>query len=103
MNILEQYITEMESRSSTGVVDAPNYSEDLWTQLQQKENDLQIAAELGKALLEKNKELEKQNEAIIEEYSKKLEVSAYQLCFMSTLKTYNLNIRPITIDDELFN
>ncbi|XP_031631852.1 bicaudal D-related protein homolog isoform X2 [Contarinia nasturtii] len=50
----------------------PN-DQDLWTQLQKKESDLLLAAELGKALLEKNEELAKQQEKIIEEYSKKLE------------------------------
>ncbi|XP_063929660.1 bicaudal D-related protein homolog isoform X1 [Zophobas morio] len=68
---LEDYIVEMENRSAIN----PNHtqSEDVWTQLQQKENDLLLAAELGKALLEKNEELKKQHEAVIEDYSKKLE------------------------------
>lgn len=47
--------------------------EDLWTQLQQKDADLELAAELGKALLDKNEELKKQQDAIVEEYSRKLE------------------------------
>lgn len=62
----------MENRSA---MENPIGSEDVWTQLQQKENDLQLAAELGKALLEKNEELKRQNDALVEEYSKKLEVS----------------------------
>ncbi|XP_023941679.2 bicaudal D-related protein homolog [Bicyclus anynana] len=48
-------------------------SDDVWTQLQQKESDLLLAAELGKALLEKNEELKKEQERTAEEYSKKLE------------------------------
>ncbi|XP_060085613.1 BICD family-like cargo adapter 1 [Ylistrum balloti] len=47
--------------------------DDVYTQLAQKERDLTLAAELGKALLEKNAELERKNELLIEEYSKKLE------------------------------
>ncbi|XP_033748096.1 bicaudal D-related protein homolog isoform X2 [Pecten maximus] len=47
--------------------------DDVYTQLAQKERDLTLAAELGKALLEKNAELERRNELLIEEYSKKLE------------------------------
>lgn len=70
---LEDYIVEMESRSAMDHTQTP--SEDIWTQLQQKENDLLLAAELGKALLEKNEELKKQHETVIEDYSKKLEVS----------------------------
>ncbi|CAH1163413.1 unnamed protein product [Phaedon cochleariae] len=70
---LEDYIVEMENRSSHDEAQAQNMSEDIWTQLQQKENDIVLAAELGKALLEKNEELRKQQEVLVEEYSKKLE------------------------------
>lgn len=73
MNALEQYINEMENRSAI-----ENPTVDVWTQLQQKENDLVLAAELGKALLEKNEELKKQQDVIVEEYNKKLEVSHLQ-------------------------
>ncbi|VVC97065.1 unnamed protein product [Leptidea sinapis] len=48
--------------------------DDVWQQLQQKESDLLLAAELGKALLEKNEELKKEQEKACEEYSRKLEV-----------------------------
>lgn len=48
---------------------------DVWAQLQQKESDILLAAELGKALLEKNEELVKQQEKLIEDYSSKIEVS----------------------------
>ncbi|XP_068902448.1 bicaudal D-related protein homolog isoform X1 [Tenebrio molitor] len=68
---LEEYIVEMENRSAIDHNQCP--TEDIWTQLQQKENDLLLAAELGKALLEKNEELKKQHEAVIDDYSKKLE------------------------------
>ncbi|XP_062533272.1 bicaudal D-related protein homolog isoform X2 [Armigeres subalbatus] len=46
---------------------------DVWAQLHQKEADLLLAAELGKALLEKNEELKKQQEKLIDDYSVKLE------------------------------
>ena len=42
--------------------------------LAQKEKDLILAAELGKALLEKNEDLSQQNEKMTEEFSKQLEV-----------------------------
>lgn len=72
---LEDYIFDMETRP-------PDHGEDqdLWTQLQKKESDLMLAAELGKALLDKNEDLSKQQEKLIEEYSKKLEVSSHFLC-----------------------
>lgn len=70
---LEDYIFDMETRPPDH--GAPCNDQDLWTQLQKKESDLLLAAELGKALLEKNEDLAKQQEKMIEEYSKKLEVS----------------------------
>ncbi|KAK9892332.1 hypothetical protein WA026_019787 [Henosepilachna vigintioctopunctata] len=72
---LEEYIVDMENRSAIqNASSGSNVNDDLWTQLQQKENDLVLAAELGKALLDKNEELKKQQEILIEEYQKKLEV-----------------------------
>ncbi|XP_072383730.1 bicaudal D-related protein homolog isoform X1 [Diabrotica undecimpunctata] len=70
---LEEYIVEMENRSAIDQSHAGAVNEDIWTQLQQKENDLVLAAELGKALLEKSEELKRQKDAMEEEYSKKLE------------------------------
>lgn len=77
---LEDYIFDMETRPPDH--GTPN-DQDLWAQLQKKESDLLLAAELGKALLEKNEELAKQQEKIIEEYSKKLEVSEPILLYSS--------------------
>lgn len=51
--------------------------DDVYILLAKKEKDLQLAAELGKVLLEKNDELSKANERITEEYSHKLEVSQW--------------------------
>ncbi|XP_014286241.1 bicaudal D-related protein homolog [Halyomorpha halys] len=67
---LEDYIYDVESRSLEPSADP----EDVYAQLQQKEKDLILAAELGKALLEKNEELSRQNERLAEDYSQKLEV-----------------------------
>ena len=44
--------------------------------LAQKEKDLILAAELGKALLEKNEDLSQHNEKMAEEFSKQLEVGS---------------------------
>ncbi|CAG4934012.1 unnamed protein product [Colias eurytheme] len=65
---LEDYVQEMSSSRDTTIE-----GDDVWTQLQQKESDLLLAAELGKALLEKNEELKKEQEKAAEEFSKKLE------------------------------
>ena len=46
----------------------------LHAQLELKERDLVLEAELGKALLDKNEELSRANERIAEEFSFKLEV-----------------------------
>ncbi|SPP76463.1 bicaudal D-related protein homolog isoform X1 [Drosophila guanche] len=63
---LEHYISAMEARRHDN-------EPDVWAQLQQKESDILLAAELGKALLEKNEELVKQQEKLIEDYSAKIE------------------------------
>lgn len=68
---LEEYVKEMSTNASATM----DGGEDVWSQLQQKESDLLLAAELGKALLEKNEELKKEQERVTEEYAKKLEVS----------------------------
>ncbi|XP_013188368.2 bicaudal D-related protein homolog [Amyelois transitella] len=70
---LEEYVKEMSSVRDSSVGVEGSQDVDVWTQLQQKESDLLLAAELGKALLEKNEELKKEQERIAEEYSKKLE------------------------------
>ncbi|XP_013167828.1 PREDICTED: bicaudal D-related protein 1 [Papilio xuthus] len=69
---LAEYVKDMSAqRESVGVGESGEG--DVWRQLQQKEADLLLAAELGKALLDKNEELKKEQERIAEEYSKKLE------------------------------
>lgn len=67
---LEDYVKEMTTSDTTMNCGT---EPDVWSQLQQKESDLLLAAELGKALLEKNEELKKEQEKLTEEYSKKLE------------------------------
>lgn len=70
---LEEYVKEMSAaRDSTATMDS-SVEPDVWSQLQQKESDLLLAAELGKALLEKNEELKKEQDKLTEDYSKKLE------------------------------
>ena len=59
------------------------------TILQNKDKDLVLAAELGKALLEKNEELSKENERIAEEFSHKLEVIV--LSFLVLTQITNLD------------
>lgn len=49
----------------------------LRSQLEQKDKDLMLAAELGKALLEKNSDLEKKLEQSTEDYNQRIEVSFY--------------------------
>lgn len=47
--------------------------DNVYAQLAQKEQDLLLAAELGKALLEKNEELEQRNASLVDEYTQKTE------------------------------
>lgn len=53
----------------------PEEPEDLALQLQQKEKDLLLAAELGKMLLERNEELQRQLETLSAQHSEREEVS----------------------------
>ena len=71
---LEDYIYSLESRGDRVSNNNIHSDPDVYGQLQQKERDLILAAELGKALLEKNEDLSKQNEKIAEDFSQKLEV-----------------------------
>ena len=89
---LYDYIATMELQRANnndggggGVTDVAN--QDLYTQLAQKEQDLFLAAQLGKALLEKNEELSMFNEKMAEDYSKQLEVRhSFPLSFQHTSK-----------------
>ena len=71
---LDDYIYEMQVRAMKNG-DDPGLDSDVYALLAQKEKDLILAAELGKALLEKNEELGRNNERLAEDYSRKLEVS----------------------------
>ena len=53
---------------------APVTVEGLCAQLEQKDKDLTLAAELGNVLLEKNEELRRQNEALEKEFAENVEV-----------------------------
>lgn len=56
-----------------------NYEEEtnLQSMLEQKDRDLMLAAELGKALLEKNSDLEKKIEQATDEYNQSVEVNMF--------------------------
>lgn len=56
----------------------PEEPEDLALQLQQKEKDLLLAAELGKMLLERNEELQRQLDALSIQHLEREEVSWQQ-------------------------
>ena len=73
---LDDYIYSLEARGGArgGGGGGTDSDADIHAQLLAKERDLILAAELGKALLEKNEDLSKQNEKIAEEFSQKLEV-----------------------------
>lgn len=74
---LEDYIYEMECRQADEAQRQnanDEETQDIYARLAQKEQDLILAAELGKALLERNELLVQQNEKLAEDYSHKLEV-----------------------------
>lgn len=71
---LEDMISDLQARRNS--LDQEDL-EDPVELLKKRDKDLVLAAELGKALLERNQELTRQSEALTEEYSSKLEVSIY--------------------------
>ncbi|XP_012218950.1 bicaudal D-related protein homolog [Linepithema humile] len=68
---LEDMISDLQTRRHS--LDHEDVVQDPAELLKQRERDLVLAAELGKALLERNQELTKQAETLAEEYSTKLE------------------------------
>lgn len=66
---LEDMISDLQTRRNSLDQDEGDPLE----LLKQRERDLVLAAELGKALLERNQELTKQSDALAEEYAAKLE------------------------------
>lgn len=60
---------------STTTTTTTNQNDILLIRLAKKEKDLILAAELGKALLDRNEELSRMNEKLNEEYTKNIEVS----------------------------
>lgn len=110
---LDDYLEELEKRmaaetdhdgdSSSGSL---RNTPDLMTQLQQKERDLMLAAELGKALLERNEELTKRQELLAKDYSARIEVRSKILYpeltesipdFQNLFQILSLNIHSIVV------
>ena len=88
---LDDYIYSLEARGGArggGGGGGGDPDADIHAQLLAKERDLILAAELGKALLEKNEDLSKQNEKIAEEFSQKLEVGFLHICSLSKLRAF---------------
>ena len=75
------------SGQESNVSDPESDLSSLYHLLEQKERDLLLAAELGKALLEKNEELSQQNEKMAEDFSQKLEVSCNIFYFIALIMT----------------
>ncbi|XP_018017556.1 bicaudal D-related protein homolog [Hyalella azteca] len=72
---LEDYIYQMqcEANRTTADDDEEDGPKDPEADLAKRENDLVMAAELGKALLKRNDDLVRDNEQMAEEFSRKLE------------------------------
>ena len=68
----------IEASNSTTVKNESHIErQDVYAQLAQKEKDLVLAAELGKALLGKNEDLARQNEKLADDFSQRLEVRIF--------------------------
>lgn len=109
---LEDYIYELENRTdlkmnnncskTPHVNNNSSESDDILAQLERKEKDLILAAELGKALLERNEDLSRANEKITEEYSHKLEASFSSFCFIVSLNLHTLLFTACVFDCGYF-
>ncbi|XP_071517152.1 bicaudal D-related protein homolog isoform X2 [Panulirus ornatus] len=100
---LEDYVYEMECRAGEIARSNDAEAEDIHARLAQKERDLILAAELGKALLERNELLVQQNERLAEDYSHKLEVleqekHGLRRKLTATESEYEIKIQELTID-----
>ncbi|XP_068209688.1 LOW QUALITY PROTEIN: bicaudal D-related protein homolog [Palaemon carinicauda] len=104
---LEDYVYEMECRSGMGGngggEDDEETAEDVYARLAQKERDLILAAELGKALLERNEVLVQQNERLAEDYSHKLEIleqekHGLRRKLTTTESEYDLKVQELNLD-----
>lgn len=69
------FYNEIDENGEILAEDEDGDENDIYRQLAQKEKDLLLAAELGKALLEKNEEISQKYELLQEEYSQVVEVS----------------------------
>ncbi|XP_042227044.1 bicaudal D-related protein homolog isoform X2 [Homarus americanus] len=100
---LEDYVYEMECRAGEITRSEEAEVEDINARLAQKERDLILAAELGKALLERNELLVQQNERLAEDYSHKLEVleqekHGLRRKLTATESEYEVRVQELTID-----
>ena len=61
--------------------------------IEQKENDLLLAAELGTALLDKNEEISRHREKIVMDYTQKMEVlfTVIKLCSLYSSFSFNFS------------
>ena len=59
--------------------------------IEQKENDLLLAAELGTALLDKNEEISRHREKIVMDYTQKMEVLFTVIKLCSLCSSYSFN------------
>ena len=76
MSDIDHYLDQTERPNDSSQSNRSFYeNQHLQIQLAKKEKDLILAAELGKALLDRNEELTRTNEQINEEYTHNLEVS----------------------------
>ena len=64
-----------------GLVQTEVTVDGLYAQLEQKDKDLTLAAELGNVLLEKNEDLRRQNEALEKEFAENVEVRRTEIDF----------------------
>ncbi|CAB0043421.1 unnamed protein product [Trichogramma brassicae] len=82
---LEDMISSLQTRGAQLDDEEDELSQDPAQLLAQRDRDLVLAAELGKALLERNQELTRQSEALAENYASKIEAKLNNYCIRLVL------------------
>nr|KAF7387650.1 hypothetical protein H0235_018372 [Vespula pensylvanica] len=96
---LEDMISDLQARRRSSL-DHEETLQDPSELLRQRERDLVLAAELGKALLERNQELTRQSELLADEYAAKLEIQwnifiSYQIDSELVGIIFEVNLSPL--------
>ena len=94
--------TSYQSTELYNIASAMASVDDLYQLLEEKENDLHLAAELGKALLERNESLTREYEKHCSDSTQQLEVTPYCLWLVQLLQWLKVTVRLFTNFNRIY-